>query len=66
MNEEIEEVTRIVTYEERGQRLLQVRFRSQVEAEKVLTGTWKLLRKEEYKNDRMRNYLSEEERAKMN
>ena len=65
VHEEIEEVVRIGKYTEGGQRPLKVKFRSQVAAEEIIAGAWKLSKKEETKNVWIRRDLNEEERAKM-
>ena len=63
--EEIEEVTRIGKFEEGKQRPMRIRLRSQVTAERVLAGSWRLASKEEYKKVWVRRDLNEDERAKL-
>ena len=64
--EEIEEVVRLGKFVEGKQRLMRIRMRSQVAAEQVLSGSWRLANREEYKKVWVRRDLNEEERQKLN
>lgn len=61
MEEEIEEITRTGKFVEGGHRPLQVRFKSQAAAGDLLAKSWKLSKKEDYKNV----YINTEERVKV-
>ena len=52
-------------FEEGKQRPMRIRLRSQVAAERVLAGSWRLASKEEYKKVWVRRDLNEDERAKL-
>jgi len=65
-DEEIEEVSRLGRYEEGGTRPMKVKFRSQIKASEILSRSWKLAQREEYKKIWIRKDLNEEERANMN
>ena len=62
---EIEEVHRVGKYEDGGQRPLKVRFRSQVSAEEVLSGAWRLAKCQEYKEVWVKRDMNNEEREKI-
>ena len=66
LGDDIEEVVRLGKYEEGKQRPMRIRMRSQVVAEQVLAGSWRLAKREEYKKVWVRPDLNEEERAKLN
>jgi len=65
-DEEIEEVSRLGRYEEGGMRPMKVKFRSQVKACEILSRSWKLAQREEYKKIWIKRDMNEEERANMN
>lgn len=61
---EIEEVTRLGKYVERKSRPMRIKFKLQAAAEEVLSGAWRLGRKEDCKNIWIQRDMNEEERAK--
>jgi len=65
-DEEIEEVSRLGRYKEGGMRPMKVKFRSQVKACEILSRSWKLAQREEYKKIWIKKDMNEEERANIN
>ncbi|MPC99531.1 hypothetical protein E2C01_094951 [Portunus trituberculatus] len=61
---EIEEVSRIGRYEEGKARPMRIKFKSQALAEEVLTGSWRLGKREDYKDIWIRRDMNAEERNK--
>ena len=61
----VEEYHRIGKFEENKDRPIKIKFATQVMAEEVLNGAWKLARKEEYKKVWMNRDLDGDEREKL-
>ena len=61
----VEEFHRIGKFEEQRDRPLKIKFATQVQAEEVLSGSWRLSGKEEFKNVWINRDLDEEERNKV-
>ena len=61
----VEEFHRIGKFEEQRDRPLKIKFATQVQAEEVLSGSWRLSGKEEFKNVWINKDLDEEERNKV-
>ncbi|MPC75326.1 hypothetical protein E2C01_069712 [Portunus trituberculatus] len=61
----LEEFHRIGKFEEQKERSVKIKFATQVQAEEVLNGSWKLAGNDEFKNVLINKDLDEEERTRV-